>query len=827
MRLIALSALSALITVVVIMSCASLPSPFINALGLLSLIVFAVRWPRLRGAIAGVIIGVLVLLMALVSVSSDQLHSSQISVDTRLLIKVISVPELDDRRIRFHAKVLACMSCDTRWGPDRIQLSWYGYGHTLRAGQTWELTARMKPISGLRNPGGFDLVQWALSKRLHARGYVRDQPAPINIQDAHVLDVSAMRERWSKAVREQTGNAPRANLVTALTLGIKDQVDTATWTLLRDTGTAHLLAISGMHISLLAGWGYLMGRSAARLLRWMPGSSSTFSKFDAHLIGLLISVLCAITYALIAGFELPAQRAVLMLTVWGLCSWRSRSLPPASGLSIALFIVLLHNIMSPLSAGFWLSFGTVGALFYLHKGHQRTTSAPLPTESADYAEVRRARLSRAIVQFSAAIRTHVLLGVLLLPVTAWFFHSGSLVAPVANLLAVPWVGLVVVPLCFATLLCSLLLPSLTEWVWWLTNGSLNFLLFMLDGLSTYLAAAMSLSLPGPAALMLGVLGLLLAMAPQGLALRWLVVPLLLPALLFNLWRAPLEGFEVHVLDVGQGLAVLVFTDEHTLLFDTGGKLSTTVSQFEAVVMPFLVASGRRSIDTLVVSHGDQDHAFGVQDVVRRFPDVRVISSARLPALQHQRVEPCEAGQSWLLDNVSFSFIHPGANDSGSDNDRSCVLLIHQGNSRALLTGDIEQAGERALARRLGPLPVDLVIAPHHGSRTSSSDQLLKLIQPDHVVFAAGNRNAYGFPHADVQLRYKLLGATLYETGKHGAVSAAFGIHGLLRAPTTWWQSHRRFWHGIVNPACSEQFQGRSYVLRLLQLAHKGKTLCGK
>ncbi len=448
-----------------------------------------------------------------------------------------------------------------------------------------------------------------------------------------------------------------------------------------------------------------------------------------------------------------------------------------------------------------------------------------------------------------ALHMHVLLGVLLLPVTAWFFQSGSLIAPLANLVAVPWVGVVVVPLCFLAVLGSLLAPALGSVMLSLAQWSIEGLLVLLQWIVEMMAGSVTLVMPSLTVTALCLSGLLLLFSPRGLGWRWLGVPMLMPALLFNLYRSPLEGFETHVLDVGQGLAVLVFSAEQTLLFDTGGKISADLSMFEAVVLPFLHSRGRRQIDTLIVSHGDEDHAFGVPDVLRRFPDIRLISSTTLASLtrasdsRHVRAgsdaESCQVGMQWQDGDTVFSLVHPAASDTGSENDLSCVLLIHHGASRVLLTGDIEVSGEAQLARRIRsamqhqagspdkPLSIDLMVAPHHGSRTSSTQDLLDTLHIKHIVFPAGQGNRYGFPHADVQSRYELVGAMSYITGTDGAVSFSFDRSGVDQQPSTWWRSHRSFWHGIVNTACSERFSEQAQALRLLSLAHKRQILCGK
>ena len=364
----------------------------------------------------------------------------------------------------------------------------------------------------------------------------------------------------------------------------------------------------------------------------------------------------------------------------------------------------------------------------------------------------------------------------------------------------------------------------------LAAGSLGLLMTFLGWLDQSLLSATVLTIPGVLSFAFILVALLVAFAPRGLGLGFFVVPLILPAMLHNAVVPAVDGFEVHVLDVGQGLAVLVYAGDQTLLFDTGGKVSPDLSMFEAVVVPFLQATGRRRVNTLVVSHGDEDHAFGAADVVRRFSDAQVFASQK-PALPdgHQAIS-CEAGRQWSIGAVQFVFLHPAALDVGSDNNRSCVLMIYMGRSRVLLTGDIEASAERSLLSRLKSderFPVTLLTAPHHGSRTSSSQAFVDAFRPEYVVYPAGLRNRYGFPHRDVQLRYELAGAKSFVTGYRGAVSFVFSPEGLSRPPISWWNSRRRFWHGIVNPDCWRQFAGQSLALRLLKLSQKGQTLCGK
>lgn len=808
------------LTSVLIVNLPILPSTTICIVFLVALLLLAVFVKRSRPSVAGVMLSLAMLMMTLLQLASHQLAADQVSTDLVLRVSIIDIPQRDGRRLAFNAHVLTCESCETALRVKKIRLSWYGQSPIVNAGETWQLTVRLKPPSSLRNPGAFDAVAWSLVKGLHAKGYVRDANKAVRLAPSTPFSLAAHRQGAATQLQDLVSDDEYLGLLQGLTVGLKANISQDQWTLLRNTGTAHLLAISGLHVGLVAAWILFAGRLiTTQAVRLAQTRTDRPLIFDARPIVVASSILAAAAYAALAGFELPTQRAVIMLSVWAIAAIRFRFLPPFAALCVALVCVLLANPLNPLSAGFWLSFGTVSLLFYLHRGY-------LGQSAVDD----RSRWQAFAHKLFAGTRTHVLLGVALLPVTAWFFQSGSLVAPLANLLAVPWVAVVSVPLSLLGLLSSVFSQTLAGGFLWLAEYSLRVLFWFLQLLDGSSISSMVLSMPGTAVFVLALIALATLLAPRGLGLRAVAAPLLLPALLFNASTPVTRGFEVHVLDVGQGLAVLVFAGEKTLLFDTGGKVSPQLSMFEAAVVPFLQASGRRKIDTLVVSHGDEDHAFGVADVVRRYPDVDVFSSQALDKLAGHVVTPCIAGARSTFGTAKLAFFHPSSDDTGSDNDLSCVLMIYVGSSRALLTGDIEASGERRLLARLGEngeLPISMLTAPHHGSLTSSTNDFVDKLRPDYVVFAAGNRNRYRFPHRKVQLRYKLAGSVPFVTGSQGAVSFVFGHSGLTRPPISWWDSHRRFWHGIVNPDCWQYFAGESLAQRLLALSQKGQLLCGK
>jgi len=809
-----------LMTSLVIVNLPRLPPTWICIAYLVGIVLFTLFVRRSRPVMAGISLATLTLGWALWQLSLHQLKPDQISVDMTLVVQVSSVPEQYESRVSFKAQVVSCESCESVLSVKNLKLSWYGDSPKIHAGELWQLVVRLKPPVSLRNPGGFDAVAWMLVEALHASGYVRDGEQAKRLSAGEGLTHTLFRQASIDRLNDLVGGTQYLGLLQGLTVGLKTHITDTQWDVLRNTGTAHLLAISGLHVGLVAAWALWLCRALSMgVTRLIQASSGTSLSLDSRSFALAGSFLAAAAYAALAGFELPTQRAVLMLAVWIIAALRFRFLPPMASLCFAMITVLFINALSLLSAGFWLSFGTVATLFYLHRGHL-VQDGDVPVQ----------RWQVPVSKAQSLLRTHCLLGVALLPVSAWFFQSGSLVAPIANLLAVPWVAMVSVPLSLSGLLAGYVSPALAVPVLQLAEGSLGILMAFLGWLDQSELSALVLTLPSAMSLACVLVGLLVTFAPTGLGLRFFALPLILPALLHNTVVPVHNGFEVHVLDVGQGLAVLVYADDQTLLFDTGGKISPDLSMFEAVVVPFLQATGRRRIDTLVVSHGDEDHAFGLADVLQHSSDVIVFAS-ELPALANgQRVSRCEAGLEWAVGEVNFGFIHPATLDAGSDNNRSCVLMIYRGSSRVLLTGDIEASAEQSLLSRLGTdkrFPVTLLTAPHHGSRTSSSQAFVDTFRPEYVVYPAGIRNRYGFPHSDVELRYKLAGAKSLVTGYRGAMSFVFGPEGLSRPPVSWWNSHRRFWHGIVNPDCWRQFAGQSFALRLLKLSQKGKTLCGK
>lgn len=656
---------------------------------------------------------------------------------------VIGLPERSERSVRFELR-----DPQARRGPlpARLRLAWHG-GPAVVEGERWRLAVKLKRPNGLVNPGGFDYEAWLLSRRIGATGSVKDgqrlsTPGP-GVRDA-------LRQRLGTVDAQGQEGA-----LAALLLGDRSGVERAHWQVLQATGTVHLMIISGQHIGLLAGLLYGLVAGMARLgvwprrLPWLPWACG-------------LAFVGALAYGWLAGFQVPVRRACLMLGLVLLWRWRYRPLMIGWPLLVALVLVLLIEPLASLQAGFWLSFGAVGVLLLIFAG----------------------RLGRWR-WWHAWSRAQWLIAIGLLPMLLALGLPVSLSGPLANLLAVPWISLLVLPV--ALLGSSLLLvwTGLGEALLWLAGGLLGLLFEWLGWLARVVPPWRAGELP---AHLLGLAGLgaFLLLLPAGVPLRLLGVPLLLLALFAPRPGVPHGEVEVWALDVGQGLAVVLRTRQHTLLYDAG-PASAQSDAGEQVVLPVLRSLGVTALDTLMVSHAHADHAGGALSVFEALPVAAVMAGE--PAAMDARLgaRDCPSGQRWEWDGVEFALWRwAAATDS---NSASCVLHVRAGGESLLLTGDIEAAAERALVASGLPIRAQWLQAPHHGSRTSSGMALLRAVQPSAVLISRGHGNPFGHPHPRVMARYRSLGIEAHDTALDGALKIQLGrFQPIWRA-----RDMRRFW----------------------------------
>ncbi|MCF5654487.1 DNA internalization-related competence protein ComEC/Rec2 [Pseudomonas poae] len=673
----------------------------------------------------------------------DDRLTSALDGQTRWLEgRVVGLPQQTSSGVRFE---LADSRSRNARLPRRIRVSWHG-GPAVHSGERWRLAVTLKRPSGLLNVHGFDHEAWLLAQRIGATGTVKDGE---RLTPARNAWRDALRQRLM-AVDAQGREAGLAALVLGDGSGLADE----DWQVLQDTGTVHLLVISGQHVGLLAGLIYGLIALLARYgcwpatWPWLPWACG-------------LAFVAALGYGLLAGFGVPVQRACVMVGLVLLWRLRFRHLGAWWPLLLALNGVLVLEPLASLQPGFWLSFGAVAVLILAFGGR-------LGPWSLWQAWTR--------PQWLIAIGLFPLLLILGLPI--------SLSAPLANLIAVPWISLVVLPL---ALLGTVLLavPLVGEVVLWLAGGALDLLFQGLALLAGYLPAWI------PAEVSLGywlvsLAGAVIVLLPGGVPFRLLGWPMLLLAVFPPREPVPHGRAEVLQLDVGQGQAIVLRTRHHTLLYDAGPR-SRATDLGARVVLPSLKKLGIASLDLMLISHADADHAGGAAAVVRGLPVKRVVGGETDGLPGFLGTQPCLSGERWEWDGVSFELWQwPGAVDG---NPKSCVLQVQANGERLLLTGDIDRAAERALLDSPLAQRTDWLQVPHHGSRSSSSRPFVQQLAPTSVLISRGRGNAFGHPHAQVMERYRALGSRVYDSAEHGAVRLQLGAF----QPAQVARAQRRFW----------------------------------
>ncbi|NIP74297.1 MAG: DNA internalization-related competence protein ComEC/Rec2 [Gammaproteobacteria bacterium] len=680
---------------------------------------------------------------------------------------IASVPQQRARSTRFAFQIIRLLREGSAVpAPGRVRLSWYGQPPPLRAGDRWRLTVRMKRPSGFMNPGGFDYEGWLFHHGYAATGYVRADPANRRLGPPPFPALDRLRQHIALSVDQVLQGRPQRGTIKALAIGERGDVSPAHWEVLTRTGTSHLLAISGLHIGLVAG---LVFFGVRRLWTLWPALSSWRPAVKA---AALSAMGAALGYAALAGFSVPTRRALIMLAVGMGALVLQRGVRPSRVLALALAAILVLEPLSVLEAGFWLSFGAVAVLLYGVTGRVGPRGPWW-------------RWGRA--QWLVALG--------LLPLTLLFFQRASVVAPLANLVAVPWVSLLVVPAVLGGVALLGVSPAAGGWLLGLAERALGLLWQPLAWLAGQPFAQWTQPAPPAWALAFAVLGALLLLAPRGLPGRSLGALLLLPALLVRPPAPPPGTARLCQLDVGQGLAVVVRTHRHVLVYDTGARFSPRFDAGSAVVAPYLRSQGVRRIDRLVLTHGDNDHIGGLQGLTAR-TKVSDWLAGEPEAVRGVPARACRAGESWRWDGVSFSVLHPSPEDDGlHGNDRSCVLRVDAGGAAALLTGDIQAPVERRLlGRSPGALAADVLVAPHHGSNTSSTPGFVSAVRPRYVLFAVGYRNHYGFPRPRVVARYRALGARVLDSARHGALCLLLDSGQGVRDLRSYRREGRRYWN---------------------------------
>lgn len=708
---------------------------------------------------------------------------------------IVSIPDVREDSVRFEFEIVRQVD-DARMRlpvPFRVRLNWYAYGKQplpeVKAGDFRHFTIRLKPPNGFFNPGGFDYEGWLFSHGIRATGYVRRAlPESRTGTDEALFEpplrfqLAWWRNRLFEHIRRAMPESHNRGVMAGLALGYRAEIPKAQWRLLLETGTNHLVAISGLHIGLIAGLFYAV---VLRLGGWLPAGASVWPR---QRVAALSAYAAAVVYAMLAGLALPTQRALIMLGVGLTGILAYRQIRPGHALLLALVVVLLFDPFAVLSPGFWLSFGAVAVLVYIAAG--RGLAGPQSGGPTD-AVLRRGWLW-------GKLQGLLLLGIL--PLSVIWFGRVAIGGILANLIAIPWVGMVIVPLVLLATAVSLVSLPLAEWLFLIADRLLEVFWQWLE-----LVGSLPFNLWAPPAPSLWVLvcafaGVALLLAPRGLPGRWVGILWLLPLMLATP-PVPRDGeFWLTALDVGQGTAVVVRTREHTLVYDAGPKFSDRFNTGEAVVLPYLQSLGVNRIDRLLISHGDNDHIGGAQVLIDMMPVGSILTSVpeRFNFEPYSGapggsapVDRCLTGQQWQWDGVTFEILHPTR--PGEGNNASCVLQVTAQGGRVLLSGDIEKQAERQLLLDNRLQPVELLVVPHHGSRTSSTAAFIDALRPAHAVFTSGYLNRYGFPKPDVVARYKERKTAIWITGEEGAM--VFEVNDEGASPRLLYrQESGKYWH---------------------------------
>jgi competence protein ComEC len=813
------------------------PGEWYGAFAALSMALMVLLWAataRKKGSIRGTALAVVVfaalLGFGLTGWRASAFQSTTLSPalegrDMEVTGRVLAMPQPGEDGVRFRLGIeSARLNGQTVKLPPQILLGWYsGFGardaksllnkevgqdadpfelglalqrqpQILRAGERWHMTVRLKAPHGNSNPYGFDYELWLWEQGIQATGYVRAGPhdaPPLKLSSSWEHPVERARQSVREAIYQRVDNRQLAGVLAALVVGDQNAIERADWDVFRATGVAHLMSISGLHITMFA-WAAsllisgLWRRSVKltpRLCLALPASSA----------GALGGLFLATLYALFSGWGVPAQRTIWMLAVVVLLRQSGKQWPWLQTWLLAMAVVVVLDPWALMQAGFWLSFVAVGVLFATDlgaKSNEHGSSAAGPPQGARAPSGGSA--ARAAASVGAIFREQWVVTLALTPLSLLLFNQVSLVGLLANAVAIPWVTLLVTPLA--------MLGVLWAPVWDGAAWAVGLLAWFLQWLASWPLASISVAAAPLWCAVAGVLGGGLVAMRLPWHWRALGIPLLLPVLLWQPARLAPGQFELLAADIGQGNAVLVRTASHALLYDTGPLFSRESDAGNRVLVPLLRALGER-VDMLMLSHRDTDHTGGASAVLAMQPQAALLSSIEdgheLQALR--KSVRCVAGQRWEWDSVAFEVLHPAAADYevvNKSNAMSCVLRVSNGSQTALLVGDIEVPQELRLASGADSarLKADFLLVPHHGSKSSSSAIFLDAVQPQLALAQAGYRNRFGHPVESVVARYQARGIRLVRSPQCGAATWQSLKPGDITCQR---QEGQRYWHHVA------------------------------
>lgn len=673
---------------------------------------------------------------------------------------VVGLPEAGAVRQRFLVRPIRISAYPpNRPLPRRIRLSWYGRAPPVHPGEHWRWRVKLKQPSGLHNPGGFDYERWLFRQRIDAVGYVQDTAQAQRLGVEWSMD--AVRADIARRISTVLAKQRAAGVLTALVTGDRRRIEADTWRTLNSAGISHLIAISGLHIGLVAGLVYgLAGWLWRRLPRfplWLPTPVAQAAA----------GTLAAAGYATLAGFTLPTRRALIMLAVLASARLARRRIGRAQAWWAAMAAVLVLDPFAPLGPGFWLSFTAVAVILLVVKR----------------------RADRGWLQELVMLQFALALG--LLPVLAVWFQRSSLLAPLVNLLAIPVASALLVPGALIGTAALFALPMVGAWLLQSLGWGVGIALLGLEWLQHIAHPLVTLPLPAPWAIALAAVGAGLLLLPAGFPGRVVALPLLVP-LLAGTRMGPGSGEAwITVLDVGQGSSVVVRTARHVLVYDTAPIWGRGGSAMAISLLPFLRSRSIEQVDRVILSHVHGDHTGGLNMLLSKLAVDDVLISEPLIAAPPE-ARPCHRGQKWRWDGVRFRVLSPGR-PAMNGHAVSCVLQVRSEGATLLLPGDLRRSGEHRLLEQVGNLSAEVLLVPHHGSPTSSSIEFVRRVHPELVLLSVGRHNPYAQPAAQVIDRYRAIGARILRTDHDGAIQIVLEADGYrVRSLMRW--DRQRYYH---------------------------------
>lgn len=676
---------------------------------------------------------------------------------------VASIPNLEPQTASFMFE-LNQINYHTVHNRPLIKLSWHK-PDTIQVGDEWLLHVRLKRVHAIQNPGGFDFEAWALQQGLRAMGYVVSNTKNQFIaHDYFRYPIHQIRQKIKVRIENILPPSQTKPWIIALMVGERSGVAQDDWQILRNTGTNHLMAIAGLHIGILFGFAHafflLLWRRLPKLMLKVPAQ-----------LGALCSafVLCLI-YSALAGFSIPTQRACIMLGVFILNLLARKKTTAWNSWSLALLLVLILNPLSVLSDSFWLSFGTIALIIYGMSGRLAPKNLWWKWGRVQW-----------VISFG------------LMPLSLLLFQECSIISFVANSIAIPWLAFLILPFCFLGTLFLYLSPAVGKYFLLIADQNLSGLWKLLTWFAQLHYATWQHAIPSTIIFFISLIGILLLMLPAGFAGRCLGLIWLMPLIFYQPIKPRMGDFWMTLLDVGQGLSVVIQTHKHTLIYDTGPRFANQDTG-ERVLLPYLRMLAITELDSLIISHGDNDHIGGATILLKTFP-IRMIKSSVPDKLTSASY--CLSGDTWQWDQVQFSILYPTTNDLHLGNDSSCVLQIDNGVQKLLLTGDIEKHAEKNLLARISKqLSADVLIAPHHGSKTSGLKEFIYTVAPSYVLFPIGYRNRYHFPHPSVIQTYQQIHAKQLDTAHSGAIQMKFDKTKQNLQVQEYRLKHKHYWHDV-------------------------------